>query len=416
MKNNTLLSFFFFVLFLYTCSPSPYVTIGESGGIIVSLVPLLLGLLVAVKCRISFLTKSFMVLIGVFAIWNLIIYVYLQRPPSPYPFITLVCAYIAYFAFKKDFIDRFLRTSVALAAISFVVWVLCLMAPKIMKLFAVNFGLLSQDVSYSFFVFNIAKEVGEIWPIRNCGFCWEPGRCSCILVISIYFYLVRYGMKVKSSRFMILFLSLLSTASTTGYGMLMVMLGVWIIYNKKINPAYSLLFIALFLVVWNMPFMREKILGLMVDEERAQEAIREMIYVKHHDGNETFYVPQRIEAMYLQILNFQNMPPITGEGRNITNHYINRYYDINIALSEGILGIFVRYGLILGSFCYFCLLRSSTIFSSYNSKIPRLLFFILFVLANFSYYFWESPLFCLMWCWAFFEKHDDKKVVLNYAR
>ena len=98
------------------------------------------------------------------------------------------------------------------------------------------------------------------------------------------------------------------------------------------------------------------------------------------------------------------MPLLTGEGRNLTQHFINRTFGVNFSLSEGVMGILVRYGLVLGAFCYFFLYMSSIMFSKIGERTMGLLFMILFVMANISYYFWESPLFVVMWCWYIFSK------------
>ena len=150
MKNRPLLGLYFLVLFIYTSAPVSLVMIGENSPILSSLFPVVLGLIVALQCNISLVKRSMLLLMGGLTVWNIVIYVTLHRMPSPYPYISLFVAYIAFHAFWRDFAKRYMNTAVALTTVSLVVWLFCLVAPSLMKSLAVNFGLYSNDVSYSF--------------------------------------------------------------------------------------------------------------------------------------------------------------------------------------------------------------------------------------------------------------------------
>ena len=403
MKNKFLLGLYFLVLFIYSAAPVNYVMIGESSPIISSLFPVILGLIVAVQCNISLLKRSMLLLMSVLTIWNIAIYDTLHRIPSPYPYISLFVAYIAFHAFRHDFAKRFVKTTVALTMVSLVVWFLSLVVPSIMKSFAMEFGIPSNDVSYSFILFNISYKIGEQWLVRNPGFCWEPGRYSCFLVIAMFFYLLQNGLNFKTRKFWILAIGLASTFSTTGYAMFLALIFLWVIYEHKLNPLYIVPVIFLIAIVWNLPFMEEKLMALQANEDTAMSSIDMMVYQAQH-GSDRYYTPQRLQGLVLQWINLRNMPLLTGEGRNLTLHFINRTYGVNFALSEGVLGVLVRYGLVLGFFIYFCLFKSSMIFSKMGKQSFGVLFLVIYMMANISYYFWESPLFVVMWCWYLFSK------------
>jgi hypothetical protein len=328
-----------------------------------------------------------------------------HRTPSPYPYISLFIGYIAFHAFRQDFTKRFVDVSVVLTIVSLIVWMLCLTIPPFMKSLALNYGIPSNEVSYSFIFFNISDKIGEVWPVRNCGFCWEPGRYSCFLVIALFFYFLRFGLSFKSRKFWILTIGLLSTFSTTGYAMFLVLIFAWVVHERKLNPLYLLPVLLLIALVWNLPFMKEKIMDLQADEDTAMSSIDMMVYQAQH-GSDGYYTPQRIQGLILQWINLKNMPLLTGEGRNLTQHFINRTFGVNFSLSEGVMGVLVRYGLLLGFFCYYFLYKSSVMFSKLGGRTMGLLFLLLFVMANISYYFWESPLFVVMWCWYLFSKDN----------
>ena len=403
MKNKFLLGLYFLVLFIYSAAPVNFVMISENSPIISSLFPVILGLIVSVQCNISLFKRSMLLLMGGLTVWNIVIYATLHRMPSPYPYISLFVAYIAFHAFRHDFAKRYVDTAVALTMVSLVVWFLCLIAPSVMKSLAVNFGLYSNDVSYSFIFFNISKRVGEVFPPRSAGFCWEPGRYACMLVIALFFYFLEYGLNFRNKKFWILTFGIVSTFSTTGYAMYFVLLVASVVRVRRLNPLYLIPVVLLVIVVWNLPFMGEKVSGLVADEDKAMSAIDMMVYQAQH-GSDTYYTPQRFEGMILQWINLRNMPLLTGEGRNLTLHFINRTYGVTFSLSEGVLGVLVRYGLVLGFFIYFSLFKSSVMFSKMGKQSFGIMFMVIYMMANISYYFWESPLFVVMWCWYLFSK------------
>ena len=402
-KYSPLLSLFFFILYVYTCESTHYAAIGEGGGLIVSFIPVIISIVVALIFKISFFTRPFSLIMGVFVLWNVVLTATTGRFPSPYPFITIFVAYVAFHAYKKDFMDRFISLTVKLGLLNLLIWMLCLVAPGAMESFGASCGIESQNVSYSFFVFNIPIFHDGVTFARNCGNCWEAGRYSCVIMIAIYCYLLKNGIKWRSFSFIILVLSLLTTFSTTGYIILLATIAIWVLYNKKFNPLYLMPVVLVIIGVWSLPFMRDKVMGGLATEDSAMSYVDGLVYHARH-GNENYYTPQRIEAFLLQLMNLVNMPLLTGEGRNLMFHYLNRTYDIHLALSEGVLGVLVRYGLVLGVLCYVSLYKTSLYFSQFNKHCPRILFFVIFILENVSYYLWEAPLFALMWCWYFYSK------------
>ena len=106
------------------------------------------------------------------------------------------------------------------------------------------------------------------------------------------------------------------------------------------------------------------------------------------------------------------MNPVFGDGHNYTKFYINKVLDYNIFVSEGILFQILCYGLILGLISYYYLFKSSKYWGKRYANNDIWLFFILFIVTNFSYNFWEFPLYSTMWLWGYFEY--TKNTLIKY--
>lgn len=412
MKNDKLLSIYFFVLFIYTAVSSTRFYISESSpSIIYPLLPAILSLIVSFQEGIKIFDRRLLLPISVLLLWNVGHYFFFHRPPTPYPIIAFFCGYVAYNAFREDFGDRFVKLSVQLSILGLVVWGLCIISYPTMRIIAETIGEKSMSVSYSLYIVNIGiKEIEFVY--RNCGFCWEPGRYSCLLMLAIYLETMRNGLSWHNFNLKILILALLTTFSTTGYLALIIFIAYWLISEKKINPLYWGGAVIVVVGIMSLPFMRDKIEDLWVNEEIMAQNISNLEWRAENGQAEGYYCPQRFQAFALQQIDFVHANPFIGDSRNLANHYLNKVNNYMIVLSEGNLGIAVQYGYIIGFVLYMLLIRSSrALANTYNSS-KRWLFLLLWLIINFSYNFWEMPLCIVLWMWAFFS--DDSAILQEY--
>ena len=127
------------------------------------------------------------------------------------------------------------------------------------------------------------------------------------------------------------------------------------------------------------------------------------------EGDREYYVPQRFQGLILSVINIQNSDHLIGDGRDFTQFYINRVNNWMVKTSEGILEPIAQYGVgIAFLMYYFLFLVSKRLSISYRIN-NKWLYFIIFIMINISYNFWETPLFMAIWMMPIFMKN-------NYAR
>lgn len=405
--RSKLLTFYFLILYIYNAASSSLFTITDWAPYYLSSIPVALSFIVAGKFHVSFLKREFVLLFGALLLWNIAQFVVNEVTPSPYALMLSIVVWVAYNVFHDDFANRFINVTVIFAKIGLVVWVLGLIMPMMINEFGKRFGIETMDVSYSFIVFNIDKEIGY----RNHGCCWEPGRYSCLLITAIYFFYQKYGFAKGNSRFLLLLFSLITTVSTTGIFALGVFLFYHIYKTKKINPFYWVPIIALSCWVWSMPFMSGKIEEFS-GTEHFENSLRVMEWNSAQgNGDDNVYCPQRFDGLAFQWMNVQNMNPYIGDSHNYTKYYINKTLGFNVVASEGILFMILCYGILIGFFCYYTLIKSSIYWGKTYGKSNYLLFFGLFMIINFSYNFWEFPLFMVIWLWSYFENFKKTAIL-----
>lgn len=408
--NSKLLSFYFLVLLLYSAQPCTYTAISENApNILFAAFPFLLSLFVAVYNHIDFINKKLLILYVILTVWNVLQYMVYNVSPSPYPYLCLYCGYVGFYVFRYDFFVRFIDVVTKLSVLSLIVYAITIVATSSVVSFGNQYGI-DSTVSNSFILVNIGKNLAGGFP-RNPGFCWEPGRFSCFLVFAIAFILFQKGLDFKNRRFQILLLSLVSTLSTTGFVALIFMLLYWAVRGRRFNPIYIAFAMVIVAGIWTLPFMRDKITSLWMTQDDVDIAISQMTYQLQHGKFDEAYAPQRFQGLMLQWINFQNMPILLGASRNINLHYLNNVMGFKLALSEGNLGILVKYGLLIGVMLYYLLIKSSRYISRLFNRKMFFLILGLFVFANFSYYFWETPIFIIIWAWTYYSDKDDSTQV-----
>lgn len=375
-------------MFLYTTRPCNPMSISASAeNKLFLMVPLLLTLVAIFRYKIDIMSKELMRILLVLTAWNIIMYFTQWLMPSPYLYAIVICAFTIYRCFKDDFFDRFINVSLKLSLVALVGWALVLINHDAIYQIAMNVGQPGYGISHSLYIFSIPETLngGIVW--RNCGYCWEPGRYACFLCIAIFFFIYKYGLLWRDKRFLVLLIALISTQSTTGYILFFVILALIQLKGLKFNPFYMIPIVVLFYFVLSLPFMQQKIIELSDVSDTETSVYNYMTY----QNDDEYIVPQRFQAMLFQLENFRNMHFLTGDGIQ-TNFYLNRVMGIRVNLAEGILGILIRYGLIIGLFMYTLLYKSSILISQKLSGSKSIAFLLVFIVANFSYYLWEDPM------------------------
>lgn len=415
MKSKNLLSLYFFVIFIYTATPCNILSlVNYSGNIYTAIFPILFTLFMCLKFKVKLLDVRFLSIIGVLCLWNLI---HLICTPnfkiSPFPFLEVLIAYTIVSIYSKDLFVRFENVAVFLSKVALVGWVLCLISHSTMLNFAYLFGSPGAKISQSLYIFSVPLEANNVgFLLRNCGFSWEPGRFSCILILALFFNIVRTNFKISDKNFLILLAALISAQSTTGYIVFIIMISIYYLMTKKINFIYIAIAALLVVLVSTLPFMRDKILDLFSNSQDFESQVNEMIFLSKQGSIDGYYVPQRFDGMMFQLINLEHAPLLIGEGRDLTFFYLNKTMGFQIAVSEGLLSIIIQYGIIIALCSYYMVFKSSRIFCTKCS----FLFFVIFIMINFSYSLWEPPLIMALWMFGYFSKIKKINYATNFNR
>lgn len=245
------------------------------------------------------------------------------------------------------------------------------------------------DTTLGFFTIPVIKD--QILLYRNAGFAWEPGAFACLTALGIFVNLVLRKFKfINNHRLYIMVLALLSSQSTTGYVLLLVLM-IFAVYNKDINikhklPVY-LIVIALAAFASTLPFMYEKIKStLEFDLDRLVR--RAILY-------DSSYALQRFSSFALDFIDFKNHP-IIGYGGHNDAQWI-REYGAELVSISGVGKVLARFGIIGAIFFTYSLIRSSREFAAnFNFKGWWFLATITTIILV-SYPILEQPLIICFW-------------------
>lgn len=405
--SERFLSFYFFLMYLFTCRPSLWITMNEATNMPFLLLGYGMTFFAAIYYRVNFSNKKLFYVLGIVVLWT--IAQWFIHPTffrlSPFIILEIFTAYIIIKLYKSDFTTRFENITYILCIIALIGWVLQLIASPIMVFLADKVGIYAdKDSSRSLIIYT----VNLTGSLRNCGFSWEPGRMACMICVALLFYLLRTKCKFRNKRFWVMTICLLTTMSTTGYCTVVVVIMSVYMSLRKSNKGMVPFFIVIAAAIINLPFVGDKIESL--SEGASEHGIQRISAALNYEANNNngddrgFYVPQRFEGLMLNSINLQHTNFFIGDGRDFTQFYINRVKKWRVKTSEGIIEPAVQYGLVIVLLMYYLLyLTSKNISISYSDK-NKWLFFITFVMINISYNFWETPLFMALWMMPIYNK------------
>lgn len=371
-----------------------------------------LTIIVAFKYKIKFFNKRFFLVLLIVLGWTSAQFL-LHRSYfrfSPFIILEIISAYTIVKIYRTSIFKKFEDVTYILSFIAIIGWILNIILNPMMTYVSQTFGMdASGKLSSTLLLYTVNTTDG----IRNCGFGWEPGRTACMVTVGILLYLMRTKLNLRKKRFWIMTLCLITTFSTTGYSIFIVILSLCYISMKRINPVVIFSIIAISMITLSLPFMWEKIAGLT--EQATKEGIAKISRsldweaTNEGQGEREYYVPQRFQGLMLSVINLQNSDHLIGDGRDFTQFYINRVNNWKVKTSEGILEPIAQYGMIIAFLMYYFLYLTSKRISYIYHVNNKWLYFIVFVMINISYNFWETPLFMTIWMIPIFIKSNHAK-------
>jgi hypothetical protein len=216
---------------------------------------------------------------------------------------------------------------------------------------------------------------------RNCGFMFEAGAYATFLSVVISIYLVLSNFHLKSKYFYVLFISILTTFSTTGYICLYLVI-ILILYNKNIKNKAFLLFITVPFVISviifsfiKIPFLNDKILRIYYNTDN------QLYYGKTFQGEGRISIG-RSAGLVLDMEDFISSP-FLGYGGNTTEKpsWVNTGADSINGLGTHLV-TFGIFGFILTLYLMYLFYHRLT---KENAAKGELILFLIFLIVTFSF-------------------------------
>ena len=259
----------------------------------------------------------------------------------------------------------------------------------------------SYIIIYAF----VNEGVESFFP-RNSGFAWEPGSFAVFCCIAILINLYRRNFELRNNYgVMILAIALLSSQSTTGYGIFMVIIFGKLYRDLKgaarlLLPVSALFFAAVVLIV---PFMQEKIVELWDQDlnELATSAAAEWNFDQP-------VAAQRFLSLKIDFEDFKNHPLIGYGGRD-EESFIQRDA-LNIVSISGFGKVMAKFGILgVGFFIFVGYISSAYLSRCFHARASALLMVVI-VMISLSYSLIEHPLFLCLWAFWLLSLHDSSSV------
>lgn len=381
-----------------------------AGSPIGFMLPIIMTIILLVRNTISFENNNFLIIIFTYTLWAIFQYLINTRFNITYSFFAyynIVIAFILISVFKTNLFLLYEDIVTKLSIVAIVGWILMIIMPSVIggiidmiHMPGHDFYILRGNVLFFSMTNTETPNFDDVYgnPVdvtpeglwglpRNSGFSWEPGRYSAMVIIALFFNMARTKFNFKNNRgFWILLFALLTTQSTTGFFSLAI-LAVLFIINQDINYKifYLAVFIPLAIIVSSLPFMGEKITSLM-DSKETRAKIEDDLAVMEIMKVEEGYTPQRFDALFFEYINIIN-DPLVGYGHHDDDSFVNNEISSSLVLSNGILKIFARYGIIVGVLFYILLYKSSKWISNYYNIKGGVIYMLLYLSISISYDF-----------------------------
>ena len=305
-------------------------------------------------------------------------------------FSIFVLGYIALFLTKDRFIPIYIKIVTYLSFVSVVFYILGIYSYS--TLFSIGDFLsnslllkseLSSQIEYRNLLIYTIRPFEERF--RNSGFMWEPGSFSVVIGLALYLNLALSKFKLNRTA-IILFITLLTTQSTTGYVILMLNTLFYLI-NKKVNIKMYLtpLLILCGIYLWQLDFMGKKIQELSSDPDEKLEIFYDS---KSNTGAQSL---GRFAGLIYNLEGVK-LSPIFGIGSHEEVLYSRS--QIYLYSTNGIGQFLMTFGYLGLFFFLITMYVACKNLSAYYSYKGGWTLFIVLLVGGFSFLVFMSPIFC----------------------
>ena len=294
----------------------------------------------------------------------------------------------------------FERNVVFLSVVGLLFWGIYNIYPAIADYLKVSYHH-PRTLVTNIFIYSFANSE-DILGFRNAGFASEPGIYAVFLIMAMFFNLKLNEYNFKNISFFILFISLITTQSTTGY-LSFVCIIIVILFKSHINKVIASASIAIMIpIVLSLPFMLEKIENYISTDESIAH-IEETAGILETSYGNSAYVPQRFDGFVLESWNFLH-DPLLGYGIKYNEtSYVAQTISPLIYCSNGNIKVFAVFGLFIGAIFFYYLYKSGVFL--FNEKKIAWTFLFMFVVITMSYDLTTIPLLLSIWWISLFSKY-----------
>jgi hypothetical protein len=410
--------FLVFVFIIYAGKANAFIEpLSFTQNPIGAFIPVILSIILIMRNKVVFEGRFFLLLFG-FAIYFLAITIKYREIHASFLITYVYLFFLAYvlikaFGLKIFMIFEHIHYYLAILALIFWAGQIVLRGDTLYSILGKIPGIEPfshvTGEGYNIFLYSVQPVFSSIlysFAIpRNCGYAWEPGAFAVYLCLAIFINLFFTGPDTnRRTRLWVLIIALLSTQSTTGYLIFMVLIASYLL-KKQLNIIILVLPVTIVALVYvsSLPFMSKKVINLIDDTKRIDQLVED------YYGSETAANPQRFTSLMIALVDFRNNP-VLGIGIHAEDSWTYKIGS-NISAISGIGNLMAQFGLV--GFLFFIILsvRSSIFFSrhfQYNS-IFLLLFIILFI--SISYSIILIPVIMMFWMFHFFAPGSLKKNV-----
>lgn len=418
LKIKSFEYFYMFLMVIYMAEMTP--SMGRMRGGFTSdlmelFIPIIGHLILLYRNPISFKNRNLYSFIALYLIWafgviisselftiskitNFIFFIYV-----------ILIAYIHVKVFGKCLLPLYEHVIVVLCKIAFVCWFAALLLPALGVLFrkfeATAYG---YNILYLFNWMDPLKGQVLFGLSRNAGCSWEPGRFAIMIVLAIFFNLLIHGVTFKNNTNIIwLLITLLSTMSTTGYCITLV---IYMLFLYKPDFKHLILFVFIGLPIifclFSLDFMGDKIINSLDVESVIDARLESLEWYEKNGGNEYFGSWGRFESIYFEITENIVHNPLLGYGMDYSNSYYHKNISSVMTMAGGLFAIFSKFGIPLGIYLYYILMKSSVCVVSSRNVNQRMGLFIVILLSSISYNTFTFPVFTSFWLYSLFENKN----------
>lgn len=297
-----------------------------------------------------------------------------------------------------------------LSMIALLIWVIELIFPSAVVFLVKTFEFSKpyaedSNVAANMIFYTLSSDYGSatvadfiIFSKRNPGFAWEPGAFASIICLGIFCNVLRTNMRLRHNGALWgFFAALLSSQSTTGFITLIMMLGIWLIANKKYKWGFVIIPIAI--AMFSFPFVRDKLFA-------------ELNNLQYNDYTQSS--GGAFNRTYSLVLDFQEFlrHPLLGLGGwTGGTWYAQQGYEF--ALISGIGYMLSQYGAVISLLFIILLIYSAQIIKNDIGSNNSFILIAVILGMMYSYNLWMTPLYIAFWMYGVYSPIIKETVLSN---